>query len=152
MTFNILVTGAAGYMYVHLTTIFSKPLLTESSGGSVAAHFRNRLSSSIEVGKLVVSVRSEEQATALSKANLSAFVVDLSDDKAVTDLVLREKSKFSSLLTETMAVLQIANREKVNVAIHCASGLDTAIAVNLIKALGQYRSSSGTPAHFIHVS
>ncbi|KAF2482541.1 hypothetical protein BDY17DRAFT_298706 [Neohortaea acidophila] len=111
---KILVTGAAGYV-----------------GGSVLSYLKTLESSSIDAGSVIGAVRSEEQVDALTAARFNVQQVNLSDEQAVAELVLRNE---------------------IDVVVHCASGLDRDLVVNLIHALGKRREASGKATYFIHTS
>ncbi|KAF2251858.1 NAD(P)-binding protein [Trematosphaeria pertusa] len=111
---NILITGAAGYI-----------------GGSVLANFISRTSGPIKAAQISAAVRSEEQAQKLSKLGVNVIQVDLVDETAVKEAVLRNE---------------------IDIVVHTASAIDGRIPSHLIKALGQRRKVSGEETYFIHSS
>lgn len=72
---NILVTGAAGYI-----------------GGSIVADFKSSKDEVLRDAHISAAVRSEEQAHALRQLGVDAFCLDLSDEKAATEIVLQHNS------------------------------------------------------------
>ncbi|KAH8200806.1 hypothetical protein TruAng_005043 [Truncatella angustata] len=74
MGYNILITGAAGYI-----------------GGSVLSEFLSRTNSPIEMKHISAAVRSEKQVKSLSNLGVNVILVDLSDEVAVNDAVLQHE-------------------------------------------------------------
>ncbi|KAI9832678.1 MAG: hypothetical protein M1819_004263 [Sarea resinae] len=111
---NILITGAAGYI-----------------GGSVVADFLASNSTLIKKEQITAAVRSAEQANALSKSGINVLQLDLTDEKAVVDSVLRHN---------------------IGIAINTASSIDPRPALHLIAALSKQREVSGQQTYFIHTS
>ncbi|KAI1448839.1 NAD(P)-binding protein [Annulohypoxylon stygium] len=114
MAQNILITGAAGYI-----------------GGSVLSEFLSRTDSPIKATKLSAVVRTEEQAQKLAKLGVNVIEIDLSDEAAVTNAVLRNE---------------------IDMVIHTANSANWQLVSYLIKALGQRRKVSGKETYFIHSS
>jgi len=83
---NILITGAAGYI-----------------GGSLVADFLASKNPVLQEARISASVRSAEQAEALSKLGVNVFRLDLSDEHAVTETVLDNNSKRSLASAVTLA-------------------------------------------------
>ncbi|KAF2803422.1 NAD(P)-binding protein [Mytilinidion resinicola] len=111
---NILVTGAAGYI-----------------GGSVLASFVTRTSGPINAASISAVVRSEDQVQALSKLGVNVIQVDLSDEMALNEAVVRNE---------------------IDIVVHIASSIDSRVVSHLITALGQRRKASGEEVFFIHSS
>ncbi|KAI0837093.1 NAD(P)-binding protein [Hypoxylon sp. FL0890] len=111
---NILITGAAGYI-----------------GGSILAEFICRASGPIKTANISAAVRTEEQVRSLSKLGVNIIQVDLSDEAAVSEAVLRNE---------------------IDIIVHTASSSNSRLASNLIKVLGQRRKVSGNETYFIHSS
>ncbi|KAI0149688.1 NAD(P)-binding protein [Hypoxylon sp. NC0597] len=111
---NILITGAAGYI-----------------GGSLLAEFLSRTSDPIKSANISAAVRTEEQVRSLSKLGVNIIQVDLSDETAVNEAVLRNE---------------------IDIIVHTASSMNSRLASNLIKALGQRRKASGEETFFVHSS
>ncbi|KAF2493074.1 NAD(P)-binding protein [Lophium mytilinum] len=111
---NILITGAAGYI-----------------GGSVLADFISRTNGLIKAENISAAVRSEDQVQALSKLGVNVIQVDLRNEAAVNEAVLRNE---------------------IDVVVHTASAIESRIVSHLIKALDQRRKASGEEVVFIHSS
>ncbi|KAK1751479.1 hypothetical protein QBC47DRAFT_391890 [Echria macrotheca] len=111
---NILITGAAGYI-----------------GGSIVAHFLATTNNVVKKANIIAAVRTEEQATALSKLGIIVLVLDLTDESAVLESVLRHN---------------------VGIVIHTASGLNTEIALHLVTALAKRKEVSKQETYIIHTS
>lgn len=88
---NILITGAAGYMYVNLFFLI-EPSLSQHSGGSVLAELLSRTHGPISGATVHAVVRSGEQLLALSKLGANIIKLDLSDGPAVATVVEENKS------------------------------------------------------------
>jgi hypothetical protein len=86
---NILITGAAGYMYGLYLRVFVNYWLLYS-GGSLVADFV--ASKKIDRKNITATVRSEEQAKILSKLGINVLQLDLADEKAVVENVLAHNS------------------------------------------------------------
>ncbi|KAF2231493.1 NAD(P)-binding protein [Viridothelium virens] len=74
---------------------------------------------------------SKEQAKALSTLGINVLQLDLTDEKAVVQSLLRYN---------------------INIVIHCASSINADLALNLITALGKQREASREQTFFIHTS
>ncbi|KAF2024248.1 NAD(P)-binding protein [Setomelanomma holmii] len=74
---------------------------------------------------------SQEHVEAWAKLGTDAIQVDLTDEEAVANTVLRHK---------------------VNVIVHTASSINWDLAKNLISALARWRGKSGQETYFIHTS
>ncbi|CAL5871785.1 uncharacterized protein PFLUO_LOCUS6038 [Penicillium psychrofluorescens] len=111
---NILITGAAGYI-----------------GGSIIADFLASKTTSIGADRLVAAVRSENQANSLSKLGISVLRLDLADEDAVVESVLRHN---------------------ISIVIHTASSVNPDLALYLITALSKQGEVSGKKTYFIHTS
>ncbi|KAI1392961.1 NAD(P)-binding protein [Hypoxylon trugodes] len=114
MSLNILITGAAGYI-----------------GGSVLAELLSRTSGLVKAKNIIAAVRSEEQVQSLSKLGVNVVQLNLRDEDAVKEVVLKNN---------------------INFIIHTASSSEAALVSHLIKALGEHRRISGKDAYFIHSS
>ncbi|RDW59919.1 hypothetical protein BP6252_13006 [Coleophoma cylindrospora] len=114
MSSNILITGAAGYI-----------------GGSLVADFLARNSPLIKKDQIHAAVRSDEQAEALSKLGIHVLQLDLTNEDAVVESVLRHN---------------------ISIVVHTASSLDVSLALPLVTALGRQREVSGADTFFIHTS
>ncbi|KIX01887.1 uncharacterized protein Z518_07826 [Rhinocladiella mackenziei CBS 650.93] len=112
MVKNILVTGGAGYI-----------------GGSIVAELMSRTSGLIKATIIVAAVRSEEQVQSLSKAGVRTVRVNLTDEAAVKETILRNE---------------------IDLVVHIASSSDARIPSYLIQALGQRYKASGEATYFIH--
>ncbi|KAH7016148.1 uncharacterized protein B0I36DRAFT_277426 [Microdochium trichocladiopsis] len=114
MSQNILVTGGAGYI-----------------GGSVVAELLSRTSSSIKGATVFATVRSEEQVQRLSKHGIGAIQLDLHNETAAMEAVIRNE---------------------IDIIIHTASSAVPSHVSNLVKALGRRRQVGGKETYFIHSS
>lgn len=88
---KILVTGAAGYMY-ELLTHSNNPLLNICSGDSVLATFISHTSGPIRGADIHAAVRTDEQVQQLLKLGINVVQVDLSNEAAVLDVIIRHES------------------------------------------------------------
>lgn len=68
-------------------------VLTERSGGSVLAELLSKQYGNIQASDLSTTIRSTEQANALSKLGMNVFQVDLNDEASLTDVVVRNESE-----------------------------------------------------------
>ncbi|KAI2628092.1 NAD(P)-binding protein [Hypomontagnella submonticulosa] len=114
MSQNILITGAAGYI-----------------GGSLLAELISHPSGPVKATKITAAVRSEDQVRSLSKLGVNVVRVDLNDETAVKEAVLRND---------------------IDIVVHTASSTNPRLASHLIKALGQRRKDSEKEVYFIHSS
>ncbi|KAH6699076.1 hypothetical protein BKA61DRAFT_741250 [Leptodontidium sp. MPI-SDFR-AT-0119] len=114
MSSNILVTGAAGYV-----------------GGSIVADFLSSNILALKSSRVIATVRSDEQAKLLSKSGINVLQLDLTDEKAVIDGIVKHN---------------------INIVIHTASSLDPRLAFNLLTGLAEQQKASGSKAYFIHTS
>ncbi|KAI9656895.1 MAG: hypothetical protein M1821_003534 [Bathelium mastoideum] len=114
MSPNILITGAAGYI-----------------GGSLVADFLASSNTLLDKEHISAAVKSEEQASALSKSGVNVLRLDLTNEKDVVESVLHHK---------------------INIIIHCASSINPSLPLNLVTALGKQREISGEQTYFIHTS
>ncbi|KAH6986376.1 hypothetical protein BKA56DRAFT_670540 [Ilyonectria sp. MPI-CAGE-AT-0026] len=114
MNRNLLITSAAGYI-----------------GGSILADFISRTSGLIKTANISAAVRSEAQAETVAKLGVNVVCVDLTDEAAVNEVVLRNE---------------------IDIILHTASSHDPKIVSYLIKALGQRRKATGTKTYFVHTS
>ncbi|XXG95183.1 hypothetical protein Hte_001443 [Hypoxylon texense] len=114
MSQNILITGAAGYI-----------------GGSLLAELVSRQDSPIKTLNFSAAVRSEEQAKSLSKLGVNVVQVDLRDEAAVSEVILRNE---------------------IDIVVQTASSRDPTLVTHIIKALGRRHEVSGKETYFIHSS
>ncbi|KAI0384227.1 NAD(P)-binding protein [Hypomontagnella monticulosa] len=114
MSQNILITGAAGYI-----------------GGSLLAELIAHTSGPIKTTKISAAVRSEEQVQKLSKLGVNVVRVDLNNETAIKEAVLRNE---------------------IDIVVHTASSTNSPLVSHLIKALGQRRKESGKEVYFVHSS
>ncbi|CAI7569276.1 unnamed protein product [Penicillium discolor] len=110
MPSNILITGAAGYI-----------------GGSLVADFLARKTTSIDVDRLIATVRSEDQANSLSNLGVRVIQLDLTDEDTVVKSVLSYN---------------------ISIVIHTASSINPTLALHLITALSKQGETSGLGAFF----
>ncbi|KAL9086375.1 MAG: hypothetical protein Q9165_007161 [Trypethelium subeluteriae] len=115
---NILITGAAGYMY-------------DLRSDREFADFLISNNALIAKDNISAAVRSEEQAKALSNLGINVLQLDLTDENAVIESLLRYD---------------------ISIVIHCASSINSDLALNLITALGKQREASRRQTYFIHTS
>ena len=66
------------------------------SGGSVVAELLSRTSGSIKGGTIFAAVRSEEQVQRLSEHGIGAIQLDLHNETAAMEAVIRNESALSS--------------------------------------------------------
>ncbi|MCJ1385555.1 hypothetical protein MMC17_008678 [Xylographa soralifera] len=111
---NILITGAAGYI-----------------GGSLVAEFLASKSILFKKADIIAAVRSKEQAEALSKLGSRVLQLDLTNEKAVVETLLRHN---------------------ICIVVHTASSINPTLALHLITALGKQREISGKETYFVHTS
>ncbi|SPO06578.1 uncharacterized protein DNG_09268 [Cephalotrichum gorgonifer] len=111
---NILVTGAAGYI-----------------GGSVVTELLAPSNKLVQKENIFAAVRSEEQATALSKLGITVLRLDLTNESAVLGSVLEHN---------------------VGIVIHTASSLNTDMALHLVNALAKQKEVSNQDTYMIQVS
>ncbi|KAH8898668.1 NAD(P)-binding protein [Thozetella sp. PMI_491] len=114
MSPNILVTGGAGYI-----------------GGSVIATILSRANGPLKGASIFATVRSEKQLESLAKIGVKAFVTELQDKKAVTDVVVDNE---------------------IDIIISTAPSFIPVITANLIEALGKRREIAGIEPYYIHSS
>ena len=67
-------------------------ILTQISGGSVAAYVRDELQNLPGLARVVVAVRSQDQATALEKKGYDVIHLDLGHYDKVNEALAREDS------------------------------------------------------------
>jgi len=91
---NILITGAAGYMYDSRLSVSTYASWYDASGGSIVTDFISRTSGPIKGINITAPVRTEEQVENLSKLGINAIHADLSDEAAITKAVLTNESEF----------------------------------------------------------
>ena len=90
---NILITGAAGYMYGFSIKTLKCTLLTSRSGGSLVADFL--ANNVLDKDHLLAAVRSEGQAQALSMFGIQVLRLDLTDEASVVQNVTQHNGKSS---------------------------------------------------------
>ncbi|KAK7409299.1 hypothetical protein QQX98_008539 [Neonectria punicea] len=111
---NLLITGAAGYI-----------------GGSILSDFINRATGPIKSANIIAAVRSEEQVEILAKLGTNVVQLDVADERATKEAVLRNE---------------------IDIILHTARSHDPQIVSNLIQALGERRKETGNETYFIHTS
>ncbi|PMD21477.1 NAD(P)-binding protein [Hyaloscypha hepaticicola] len=114
MSSNILITGAAGYV-----------------GGSIIADFLSSSSPVLKRSRITAAVRSDEQAKLLSESGINVLQLDLTDEKAVVESLVKHN---------------------INIVVHTASSLDLTLALNLLAGLAEQQKASESNAYFIHTS
>ncbi|KAF2794396.1 NAD(P)-binding protein [Melanomma pulvis-pyrius CBS 109.77] len=114
MSPKVLITGAAGYI-----------------GGSILADFLSHCDTLFKKENISAAVRSEKQAEAISKLGINVFQLDLSDESAVVESLLRHD---------------------ISIVIQCTTCINPAPALNLITALGKRREANGGETYFVHTS
>lgn len=98
---NILVTGAAGYMYDAQSKSFM--LATDFyRGGSLVADLLANKDTRVENERIIAAVRSEEQAKALSDLGINVLQLDLTDEKVVVESLLHHNSMRLSRIPSTV--------------------------------------------------
>ncbi|KAH9206114.1 hypothetical protein DL95DRAFT_488492 [Leptodontidium sp. 2 PMI_412] len=86
--------------------------------------------------RVTATVRSDEQAKFLSESGINVLQLDLTDEKAVIDGIVKHNSELLMF----------------NIVIHTASSLDPRLAFNLLTGLAEQQKASGSKAYFIHTS
>ncbi|KAH9886123.1 NAD(P)-binding protein [Xylariomycetidae sp. FL2044] len=114
MGYNILVTGAAGYI-----------------GGSLIESFLSGGSNVIQNAKIFGTVRTDQQAEALSELPITLARPSLEDEKAILQAILKNE---------------------IDIIVNTANSWNASVASNLIKALGHRRVDSGRETYFIQSS
>ena len=93
MSSNILITGAAGYVYISPNFINLIKTLTTYSGGSIIADFLSSSSPVLKRSRITAVVRSDEQAKLLSESGINVLQLDLIDEKAVVESLVKHNSE-----------------------------------------------------------
>lgn len=104
---------------------------------------------------IIAAVRSEEQATALSKLEITVLQLDLTNENAVVESILRHNGKSHSKIQLGSNKLQMTafiDNLVVGIVIHTASSLNTDIALHLVTALAKQKEVSKQETYMIHVS
>ncbi|KAI1114327.1 hypothetical protein F5Y14DRAFT_414650 [Nemania sp. NC0429] len=113
MSSNVLVTGAAGFI-----------------GGSVVSTLASG-HAPLPAKNIFAAVRTDEQEQSLQSLGIRVLRVDLSNEEAVAEAVLKNE---------------------IDIVIHTASSIDARLAIHLIKALGKRREVTGKDTFHIHSS
>ncbi|KAH8678427.1 hypothetical protein BX600DRAFT_452050 [Xylariales sp. PMI_506] len=100
-------------------------------GGSIVTDFLSRAGGPIKAARIYATVRSQDQLEILTKLGINAILVDLNDEKAVLEVVIEKE---------------------INIVIQVASSMNPPLVLNLIRALGERRKTSGQETYFVHSS
>ncbi|KAK5632994.1 hypothetical protein RRF57_008708 [Xylaria bambusicola] len=125
---NILITGAAGYMYDLMLPTVSVNTDARNSGGSVVAALLSENTHFLE-NKLFAAVRTEEQVQALQPLDINVLQLNLQDEQKVVEIVLQNE---------------------IDIVVHIASSIDFRLALYLVLALGKRRAVTAKDTYFIH--
>ncbi|KEF57066.1 uncharacterized protein A1O9_07256 [Exophiala aquamarina CBS 119918] len=113
----------------------AKNILITGAGGYIGGTLLTKVISQenglIKAANITATVRSAEQAQRLSEFGFNAIELDLKNEEVVKQAVISNN---------------------IDVVVHIASAMETAIAANLIKALGERRKLGTGKAYFIHSS
>lgn len=92
MSQNILITGAAGYMYATLCRSVLLVANKRYSGGSLLADLLSRQDGPIKSAKIFAVVRSNEQAQRLSNLGVEVIEADLLNESSVKEAIISRES------------------------------------------------------------
>lgn len=109
-------------------------------------------SGAFEESHVYATARAKEQVDAISAAGINACQLELTDEQAVNDLILKNESTSKHGKCIGCDARETDDVLLVQLVIHTATSIDPKPAALLIAALAELKKSTAKKTYFVHVS